>query len=107
MVGIVVTACVANYWLSIIVIIIFVLLLLFRHYFLCTSRNIQRLEAIGNNTVVGLLHTLSLFSNCVIVIICFEIKAFTMESCLLCLSEVCTSLIDFVYVCMCVTYMSD
>ena len=47
-VAIVVTACVANYWLSVVVIILFTLLGLFRHYFLHSSRNIQRLEALGN-----------------------------------------------------------
>ena len=46
--GILVTACVANYWLSILVILIVVSALVFRNYFLCTLRNIQRLEALGN-----------------------------------------------------------
>ena len=41
------TACVANYWLFIIVFVIFILLLLFRQYFLHSGRNIQRLEALG------------------------------------------------------------
>ena len=41
------TACVANYWLSILVTLIVVSILLFRHYFLYASRNIQRLEALG------------------------------------------------------------
>ncbi|XP_065882473.1 ATP-binding cassette sub-family C member 4-like isoform X2 [Dysidea avara] len=49
--GVVVTACVANYWLSILAIIIVVFLLLFRHYFLYTSRNIQRLEALARSPV--------------------------------------------------------
>ena len=46
--GIVVTASVANYWLSIVVFIMFVLIVLFQRYFLCTSRSIQRLEALGS-----------------------------------------------------------
>ena len=41
------TACVANYWLSILVVLIVVLIFLFRQYFLRASRNIQRLEALG------------------------------------------------------------
>jgi len=41
-------ACVANYWLIIPAIIIIMLQLLFRHYFLRASRDIQRLESIGN-----------------------------------------------------------
>ena len=55
-VAIVVTACVANYWLSIIVIIIFILLLFLRNYFLYSSRNVQRLEALGKyRTILELM----------------------------------------------------
>ena len=42
------TACVANYWLSIIVAVVFTLLVGLRHYFLGASRSIQRLEALGS-----------------------------------------------------------
>ena len=42
-----IVACLANYWIFIPSTIIMVVLVLFRHYFLCTSRNVQRLEAIG------------------------------------------------------------
>ena len=53
--AVVVTACVANYWLSIIVVIIFILLVMLRQYFLYASRNIQRLEALGNYDTVKLI----------------------------------------------------
>ncbi|XP_065919849.1 ATP-binding cassette sub-family C member 4-like isoform X2 [Dysidea avara] len=49
--GAVVTACVANYWLSILVTVMILLLLLFRHYFLFASRSIQRLEALARSPV--------------------------------------------------------
>ncbi|XP_065902754.1 ATP-binding cassette sub-family C member 4-like isoform X2 [Dysidea avara] len=49
--GVFVTACVANYWLSILVTLIVVSILLFRHYFLYASRNIQRLEALARSPV--------------------------------------------------------
>ena len=42
-----IVACLANYWIFIPSTIIIVVLVLFRHYFLYTSRNVQRLEAIG------------------------------------------------------------
>ena len=42
-----IVACLANYWIFIPSTIIIIVLVLFRHYFLCTSRNVQRLEAIG------------------------------------------------------------
>ena len=42
-----VVACVANYWLVIPSSIIVVVLVLFRYYFLQTSRDVQRLEALG------------------------------------------------------------
>ena len=45
--SIVLVAFFANYWLLIPAIIVFILLMLLRHYFLRTSRNIQRLEALG------------------------------------------------------------
>jgi len=47
-VGVLVTACVANYWLSFPAVIILLLLLVIRHYFLHASRHVQRLEALGN-----------------------------------------------------------
>ena len=46
-IAIVIVACVANYWLIIPSVIVTILLLLFRTYFLCTARDLQRLEAIG------------------------------------------------------------
>jgi len=45
--SIVVVASVANYWLIIPAFVVVVSLLLLRYYFLCASRNIQRLEATG------------------------------------------------------------
>ena len=54
--AIVIIACVANYWLFIPSSVIIIILVLFRHYFLRTSRNVQRLEALGmliqNNIVI-------------------------------------------------------
>jgi len=46
--SIVVVASVANYWLIIPAVFVVVSLLLLRHYFLHSSRNIQRLEATGD-----------------------------------------------------------
>jgi len=40
-------ACVANYWLSIPAVVVIISLTLLRHYFLRTSRSVQRLEAVG------------------------------------------------------------
>lgn len=51
------TACVANYWLSIIVFIIFILLLIFRNYYLYSSRSIQRLEALGKTVIITIWST--------------------------------------------------
>ena len=48
----VVVACVANYWLIIPAVIIIILQLLFRHYFLRASRDVQRLESIGNSKIL-------------------------------------------------------
>ena len=45
--AVMIVACVANYWLAIPSSIIIIVLVLFRHYFLQTSRNVQRLEALG------------------------------------------------------------
>jgi len=45
--SIVVVASVANYWLTIPAVFVVVSLVLLRHYFLHSSRNIQRLEATG------------------------------------------------------------
>ena len=45
--AIMIIACVANYWLFIPSSIIIIGLVLFRHYYLRTSRNLQRLEALG------------------------------------------------------------
>ena len=45
--AVMIVACVANYWLAIPSCIIIIVLVLFRHYFLQTSRNVQRLEALG------------------------------------------------------------
>ncbi|XP_065916533.1 ATP-binding cassette sub-family C member 4-like isoform X2 [Dysidea avara] len=47
--AIVVVACIANYWLVIPASIIIVAVLIFRSFFLHTSRNIQRLEAISRS----------------------------------------------------------
>ena len=45
--AVMIVACVANYWLAIPSSIVIIVLVLFRHYFLQTSRNVQRLEALG------------------------------------------------------------
>ena len=50
--SIVLIALFANYWILIPALVVIILLMLFRHYFLCTSRNIQRLEALGKATVL-------------------------------------------------------
>ncbi|XP_065919884.1 ATP-binding cassette sub-family C member 4-like isoform X2 [Dysidea avara] len=47
--AIVITACVANYWMAIPASIMVTVLVLFRHFFLRTSRNVQRLEAIARS----------------------------------------------------------
>ena len=49
--AIILIAFLANYWLTIPAIIIVVAMLLFRHYFLHTSRYVQRLEALGRLSV--------------------------------------------------------
>jgi len=49
-VAIVVVACVANYWLFIPAAIVVAVQLLFRWFFLHTSRHIKRLEALGKLT---------------------------------------------------------
>jgi len=47
-----IVACVANYWLFIPATIIIVVLLIFRWFFLHTSRHVKRLEALGKAVIV-------------------------------------------------------
>lgn len=62
----------ANYWLIIAAVIIFILLMLFRNYFLRTSRNIQRLEALGE--IPSCLFQCLLILNCAqLVVHCIHI----------------------------------
>lgn len=63
--SIVLIAFFANYWLLIPAIIVFILLMLLRHYFLCTSRNIQRLEALGEMCIDSYPFCCSSIFNCV------------------------------------------
>ena len=49
----VLVACAANYWLIIPAIAIVTLLVLIRHYFLHASRDVQRIESIGNREFIS------------------------------------------------------
>jgi len=50
--AIMIVACVANYWLFIPATIIIAVLLLFRWFFLHTSRHVKRLEALGKAVMI-------------------------------------------------------
>ena len=64
-----IVACVANYWLFIPAIIIVGAQLLFRWFFLHTSRHIKRLEALGNENLIvfSLILSSQLVVHCILI----------------------------------------
>ena len=63
-----IVACMANYWLFIPAVIIVGVQLLFRWFFLHTSRHIKRLEALGNENLIifSLIFSLQLAVHCIL-----------------------------------------